>query len=155
MRLLARGIQVWAGRMLLDLPLALIIWAACVYGFQDGPAGTLGGRHAFLQTMIGICMAGVAFAVTAASVLFAVTPGPRLRSVMDKAGYQLARLIMGSVLGLILVSSTLAFLLLVDSADPHVLVFPMAIAASSLGLLASLRLAWLFSQIFALLTLEK
>lgn len=139
----------------MDLPLILLFAGTCV-AILDGTApGTSATRVVYLQTVVGVSVGAIAFAITGASILFAVTPGPRLRSVMQKAGYQLARLIMISVVTLIWAAGTLSFAIMLEGDPPWHYLVPLELTLTVLGILVQLRLTWLLFQVFGLLALEK
>lgn len=94
------------------------------------------------------------FGIAAVSILFAVTPGPRLAAVLTQVGHRLSKLMMSTLGSLAIVTLGLV---LVNPLDQGSDVHPIWIAVLSLLVAAALgvvRLLWLLGRTVAALSLD-
>jgi hypothetical protein len=155
MKIIRIAARTWAGRPLIDTAVAIGTWTLFYLVIGQTPPGTATGRQLFLQTFVGISVGAIAFAITGTSILLAVTLGTRLQSLMRKAGYHVTRLIMTSVAILLATSFGLSAIIVYESRSPSPALIATEATLTMLSVLAQVRLVWLFSQIFALLALER
>ena len=106
-------------------------------------------RHVWYQTLSGVQAGLLGFSITAATILWAMTHGPRLSRVIAVVGTRLNRLYFSSVFALAFGSITVAMAIPLDhSADANWAATAVE-AVVALSTLRVIRLMWLFGRILA------
>lgn len=149
-----RLVRSWVGHPIVDLIIAVLVCLVIDQTTAQAP-GTPQVRDAALQTMVGVCVGAIAFAVTGTSILLAVPPGQRLQNLLAEAGYDLTHLVMVSVATLSAAAVALSCTIAFESSSPGWLLPTVELWFGLIGAMAQFRLVWLFYQIFILLAMDR
>jgi hypothetical protein len=151
MRLSRLILRSWIGRPVIDIPILAVVYVLLKSYLKQSILHSV-GQPAFAATAAGVCAAAVGFSITAMTVLLSVTPGHRLKEVMNAAGDKLVRLIMFSVATLVALASLFGYCVLGQDASSTKLL--ILLTAGAFATLVELRIIGIFYQIFALLVIE-
>jgi hypothetical protein len=133
----------------------IVVLFAIYYLKLPASLGSSNARLVFLQTAAGVSIGAVGFAVTAASIFLAATPGARLQAILGRVGRRLTGVLMTSVATLIISAALFSFLIYLESDQPPNFLVALEVSLLLLVTLVQFRLALLFSQVFVLLASER
>lgn len=120
--------------------IAGVVAAVGIHGFVNAA-----DRPVFYQTLAGVSGGLLALGSISVTVVFTVTPTPRLQMVLDLVGQRLRRLIFSSLTGLVITTAGALALFATDGSS-HTTRAALTAACVSLMALRFSRLWWLFHQ---------
>ena len=141
----------WLNHPTLDYlaPLAVVMGSVLFStGLSAGGANSV-TRHVWYQTLSGVQAGLLGVSITAATILWAMTHGPRLSRVTAVVGPRLNRLFFSSVLALAFGSIAVAMAIPLDHSSDVNWVATAVEAVVALSALRVVRLMWLFGRILA------
>ena len=142
--------RLWLNHPVFDYLAPLAVIAGSVL-FDTGLASGAdpGSRHVWYQTISTVLAGLLGVSITAATILWAMTPGPRLRRVTAVVGPRLSRLFFSSVFALAFASIAVAIAIPLDRSSDVNWAATAVEAIVALSALRVLRLMWLLGRILA------
>lgn len=144
-------VRTWVNTPPADFVLALTVG---ILGFSVRMAGLHPLAHfrapdrlIWLQTAAGASVAVLGLAVTATTIFYAVTPGPRLQTAMSKVGPSLTQLLVSSLWAIAAASAVFVVLMPLYTRDSVTVVSLVVLVALVVLVLRTARLLWLFSRL--------
>lgn len=141
-----------------DFIVVVTIVGIAVLGARNGvdPLADLdqGSRHGLAQVLAGVGGALLGFGVTAVSILFAVTPGPRLARLMAHVGYRLNHVLVSSLAALAICTVGFVVAIPADTAQRASTVRFVVIGLFVLVILRVSRLLWIVAQVLHVFAAE-
>ncbi len=131
------------------LATAAVVAASVLFSIGVTAGAGLGSRHILYQTLSAVLAGLLGVSITAATILWAMTPGPRLRRVTATVGSRLNHLFFSSVLALAGASLAVAMAIPLDSSPDANWASTAAEAIVVLAALRVSRLLWLFGRLLA------
>ena len=140
----------WLNHPALDYlaPLAVVA-GSVLFGAGLTSGADPGSRHVWYQTLSTVLAGLLGVSITAATILWAMTPGPRLRRVAAAVGPRLSRLYFSSVFALVFASIAVAIAIPLDRSLEANWAATAVEAIVALSVLRVLRLLWLFGRMLA------
>lgn len=127
-----------------------VTWAAS--GGEFGDDLTASSRHVWYQTLTGLAAGLMGVGVASVTILYAVTPGDRLRSLLRTVGNRLARLFAISI-GLVAVCAVFFGLAIpFDSGEPESVVPVLALGVAAVLVSNVGRLLWILHRVLTTIT---
>lgn len=149
----------WVDRPNLDVMAGLLTVAACLVGykaFEIDPLSSLdtSQRHSWYGLLMGTCAALLGFAVTAASIVFAVSPGPRLRRVLREVSIGVTSLLARSIAQLAGSTGLFGVLILADTTSRASWSRFASVGVLAVASLAVARILWLLARIVQVFAID-
>ena len=135
-------------------PLAVVA-GSVLFGAGLTSGADPGSRHTWYQTLSPVLAGLLGVSITAATILWALTPGPRLKRVTAVVGRRLSRLYFSSVLALAFASIAVAIAIPLDRSLEANWAATGVEAIVALAVLRFLRLLWLLGRLLAAITEDR
>lgn len=150
MKIARRWRRRWLNHPALDYlaPLAVVA-GSFLFGAGLTSGADLESRHMWYQTLSPVLAGLLGVSITAATILWALTPGPRLKRVTAVVGRRLSRLYFSSVFALAFASIAVAMAIPLDRSLEAGWAATAVEAIVALSVLRFLRLVWLFGRLLA------
>lgn len=111
-------------------------------------------RMVWLQTLSGGAAALAGLGITSLTVVYAVTPGPRLKKALEQVGPGLTRTLLGSLIGLVGAAAVFAAIMPWFGERPVDGVGLVVLAGVLFASLRASRLFWLFGRLLLVFVRE-
>lgn len=130
----------------------VVAGASIATGGDFGTALDAGSRHVWYQTLTGLAAGLLGVGVASVTILYAVSPGDRLRALLRTVGTRLARLFAISI-GLVAASAVFFGLAIpFDPGDSESIVPTIALGVASVLVSNVGRLLWILHRVLATIT---
>src|SRR5690606_30600370 len=111
-------------------------------------------RASWAMTMATVAAALLGFGIATVSVLFAVTPGPRLAAVLRAVGRRLGQLLMATLRALALATLGFIAVAFLDQGSAPSLYWVVVIGLTVLAVLRLGRMLWLLARTVTVMSLD-